>query len=115
MLQYFFRLERISPPLREYSQLEEMLAHRALGWSYTALADKYGVEKTTIRYLCRKFGLAEKSVETIVFRMHPRTTILPPPEPVELRINPGKTYAEYLKEDQERRKKVRTTFSAKTF
>ena len=106
MLIYFFRLEKLTPPLRDYSQLELMLSLRKLGYSYTALADRFNVPKTTIRYLCRKFGLHERTVHTIVSRQDIRTTR---PEPKILHnekdepINTGKTYAEYLKDERDRK------------
>jgi Zn-dependent peptidase ImmA (M78 family) len=104
MLHYFFRLEKITPPLHEYSKLEEMLALRALGYSYTVLADRYNVPKTTIRYLVRRFGLTENKVQATVTRSH-TTTQSPKYQYVEETINPGKTYAEYIKEEQERRRR----------
>jgi len=104
MLVYFFNLNKLSKPLNQYSQLEEMLALRKMGYSYTVLADKYKVPKTTIRYLCRKFGLAN-NVETLVIR-HIVTTTLPKQDfynEREEKINTGKSYAEYLKEERERK------------
>lgn len=103
MLQYFFKLNKLSPPLHEYSQLEEMLALRKLGWSYTTLADKYKVPKTTIRYLCRKFGLHEGTVQVTIIR----TTTTPVSKIMhneqEEVINPGKTYAQYLQDQKDRK------------
>lgn len=83
-----------------------MLALRKLGWSYMALADKYNVPKTTIRYLCRKFGLHERAVNVVVYRQDIRTTI---PQKIVLYnerdevINQGKTYAEYLQDEKKRK------------
>jgi len=104
MLVYFFDLKRLSKPLNEYSQLEEMLALRSLGWSYMALADKFNVPKTTIRYLCRRFGLAN-NVRVTVLRQDVSTTTSHHIETYteEDRINPGKTYAEYLQEEKDRK------------
>lgn len=106
MLRYFFLLQKVSPPLREYAELEKMLAMRKLGYSYQALADKFGVEKTTIRYLCRKFGLSEKEVET-QYQRHKTYAIAAKKQLVyddrEGPINPGKTYAQYLQEERDRR------------
>ncbi len=100
MLVYFFTMERITPPLNEYEHLERMLALRSLRWSYTELAREFAVPKTTIRYLVRRFGLNGKYKPPIA---GVRTTskyahILYARD----KINPGKTYAEYLKEDRER-------------
>lgn len=106
MLCYFFRLTKLSQPLNEYSQLEEMLALRKLGWSYTLLADKFSVPKTTIRYLCRRFGLAENAVATTTIRRDSGATRPKPPalyNEKDERINKGKSYAEYLKEEQDRK------------
>lgn len=83
-----------------------MLALRRLGWSYMALSDKYHAPKTTIRYLCRKFGLHENTVKVLVFRQDSRTTMRGRPvfynERNEM-INPGKTYAEYLQDEKDRK------------
>ena len=79
-----------------------MLALRKLGYSYTVLADKYSVPKTTIRYLCRKFGLHEGVIQTKIVRQR-TTTEQDQPSYTEEKINPGKTYAQYLKEEKERR------------
>lgn len=100
MLTFYFKIQKLTPPLHEYSQLEEMLALRALGHSYTVLSDKYGVPKTTIRYLCRKFGLNHE-VPTVVIRQ--RTTTVPETTTYTEKINEGKTYAEYLQAERERK------------
>lgn len=104
MLVYFFRLSRVSEPFNEYAQLEEMLALRSLGWSYTALADKYNVPKLTIRYLCRRFGLAG-TVTVTTPRQDARTTTESSSTSYseEEHINPGKSYAEYLQDERERK------------
>lgn len=106
MLVYFFDLKKVSRPFNVYAQLEEMLALRKLGWSYMALSDRFKVPKTTIRYLCRKFGLNERSVKVTIFRTENRTTIKRKTifynERDEI-INPGKTYAEYLQEERDRK------------
>lgn len=112
MLRYFFLLQKVSPPLREYAELEKMLAMRKLGYSYQALADEFKVEKTTIRYLSRKFGLSEKNVDTL-YQRHKTYTIAAKRETLyderEGPINPGKTYAEYLADERARRWKRLTT------
>lgn len=107
MLIYFFRLSKLTQPLNQYSELERMLALRKMGFSYTVLADTFGVPKETIRYLCRRFGLGERSVTTTVKRIAPTTRLQP--IYTEDKINPGKTYAEYLAEDRERQRKRLTT------
>lgn len=102
MLVYFFSLKRISPPLNVYGELEKMLALRKLNWSYTKLSEEFKVPKTTIRYLVRRFGLAGKYNPPIRSRTT-RRLIVPLYTELEERINPGKTYAEYLKDDQDRK------------
>lgn len=99
MLVYFFRMRRLSPPFNHYPKLEEMLALRSIGWSYGALAERFGVEKLTIRYICRKFGLAD-SIKPTIFRATPKPQITFYDEE---RINPGKSYAEYLQDERDRK------------
>lgn len=102
MLVYFFRVQQLTSPFNDYSELEKMLALRAMGFSYTVLAETFNVPKLTIRYLCRRFGLDEKNVTTIVVRQA-ATTRRPKYDYSEEKINPGKTYAEYVREERERR------------
>lgn len=106
MLIYRFDLHRVSKPLNHYPLLEEMLALRALGASYTVLADRYEVPKYTIRFICRKFGLAG-NVKTITIRQRTTTTVSKYSYDEE-KINPGKTYKQYL-EDEKMRKWKRLT------
>lgn len=105
MLTYFFRLRALTPPFSTYSELEKMLALRKLGYSYTILADEFSVDKTTIRYICRRFGLSG-SVPVIVIRQSPRTTSSPKKQQHNEKnetLNQGKMYAEYLQEEKERK------------
>ena len=106
MLQYRFDLKRISTPLNQYPLLEEMLALRALGWSYTLLSDRYGVQKYTIRWISRKFGLAG-NVQTITIRQR-TTTNDRKPRYTEEKVNPGMMYADYLKAEKDRKWKQLT-------
>lgn len=89
------------------SKLYEMLALRSQGWSYTALAEKFECPKLTIRFLTRKYGLNTITVQ-FTRTDYLRTAILPPKEvtvsEMGERINEGKTYAQYIKEEQERSK-----------
>lgn len=103
MLTYYFKIDKLSQPLNQYALLEEMLALRALGYSYTVLADKYKVPKTTIRYLVRKFGLAGKETTVVIRQRATRVKIIP--LYTEEIINPGKTYAEYVAEEKARKLK----------
>ena len=91
------------------SKLYEMLALRSQGWSYTALAEKFECPKLTIRFLTRKYGLSRQTVTVQFTRTdYLRTTTSPqkevPTAESEERICKGKTYAEYLKEEQSRRR-----------
>lgn len=87
-----------------------MLALRSQGWSYTALAERFECPKLTIRFLTRKHGLGEQIITVQFTRTdYLRTTTRPQEEVTmggsEERVCVGKTYAEYLKEDQERKNK----------
>lgn len=94
----------------DLSKLYEMLALREMGWSYTALAERYNCPKLTIRYLSRKYGLGHEVIKVTVNRTtYLRATTSPPIE-VSIsetgpdgKISQGKTYAEYLKEEAERK------------
>lgn len=101
MLIYFFALERITPPLNQYSELERMLALRRLNWSYTELSDEFKVKKMTIRYLVRRFGLNGKYKPPI--RKGHATSKYDYLLYSEEKLNPGKTYAQYLQADKERK------------
>jgi len=101
MLIYFFAMERITPPLNQYSELERMLALRRLNWSYTELAEEFKVKKTTIRYLVRRFGLNGKYKPPI--RKGRATSKYAHILYAEKKVNPGKTYAQYLQEENERK------------
>lgn len=104
LLIYFFNLRKIAPPLSEYSELETMLAMRKLGASYMILAEHFNVKKDTIVYLCRKFGLGGSINPPI-----PRTTReRKRASYTEDTINPGKTYAQYLQDEKDRKWKKLT-------
>jgi hypothetical protein len=92
----------------DLSKLYEMLALREMGWSYTALAERYNCPKLTIRYLSRKYGLGHEIVTVTVDRQrYLRATTQPSPDvtigQTEEKICEGKTYAQYLKEEAERK------------
>jgi len=74
---------------------------RKLGASYMVLAEHFNVEKTTIRYLCRKFGLGG----SINPPVHRTTREKKKSFYTEEAINPGKTYAQYLQEEKDRKRK----------
>lgn len=103
MLRYYFRLERIVSPLNQYAQLELMLALRALGYSYTELAEKFKCPRNTIEYLCQKFGLGGAKKPPIARSRTTSMKIHTPYYENEERINPGRTYAEYLQIEKERK------------
>lgn len=86
-----------------------MLALRKMGFSFTVLSEVFSVDKSTIRYLCRRFGLGEQNVITTVKR-----TPTPKPKPVytEEKINQGHTYAEYLAIEKQRKLERLTTNNA---
>lgn len=100
MLVYYFRVSQLVEPLNEYAELERMLALRAMGFSFTVLADTFNVDRNTIRYLCRRFGLGGGKVETTTKRVAP--TVRTRPQYTEEKINPGRTYAEYLAIEKQR-------------
>ena len=105
MLVFYFNIKKLSKPLNQYAMLEEMLALRALGWSYMALSDRYKVPKSTIRYLVRKFGLSRTITPTVLrqdIRATTKTRNIIYDEWGD-EINQGKSYAEYRKEAQERK------------
>lgn len=79
-----------------------MLELRRQGWSYSALSEKYSCPRLTIRYLAKKNGLGRESVVTVITRQqaYPRTQVLLMDQE---RVNPGKTYAEYLEMERQRR------------
>lgn len=93
------------------SKLFEMLALRERGWSYAALAQRYECPKLTIRWLVRKYGLGENVIfAQFTIKDYLSITASPQKENQQLfteePIRKLKTYAEYLKEDQERKKKI---------
>lgn len=87
-------------------KLEEMLALRGQGWSYTALAEKYECPKLTIRFLARKYGLNGETVAVVFTRQDYLNSVQTTPAQTtstittEERVSPGKTYAEYLRDSQ---------------
>lgn len=96
---------RTNPP-----KLEEMLNLRLQGWSYTALAEKYDCPKLTIRFLARRNGLGGNNIVVQVTRQDYLRMNTTPLEEVtvvqtapEERISQGKTYAEYLKDEHNRK------------
>jgi hypothetical protein len=96
------------------AKLEELLVLRRRGWSYGVLAIIYECPKTTIRFMVRKHELASDMVKPVLKLKTVRDT-LPESEPHTTRkvpelpstvetINEGKTYAQYLQEEQERKR-----------
>ncbi len=95
---YHFRTDR--------NKLDEMLFLRGAGWSYTALAERYGCPKLTIRFLARKNGLGQTVQIQFGHQDYLRATTPLVKESTikaEERVSEGKSYAEYLKEEKERR------------
>lgn len=96
----------------DQNKLDEMLFLRGAGWSYTALAERFECPKLTIRFLARKYGLTGDYITIQYSRQdYLRTTTTPPQESTiggtqpEEKISEGKTYAEYLKDEAERKRK----------
>lgn len=101
MLTFFFNVRKLTHPLDQYPRLEEFLALRSLGASYGVLAAKFGIEKTTVRYICRRFGLAGAKNPPIRHKTTTSKPLLPSYD--EEKVNPGRTYADYLKIEQKRK------------
>lgn len=87
---------------------DEMLFLRGAGWSYTALAEYYGCDKLTIRFIARKNGLTQDVVITQYTHQDYLSATTEAPKQVtitntEERISEGKTYSEYLQEEKDRK------------
>lgn len=107
---------------RNTFDVDEMLALRRVGWTFTRLAQAYEVDHSTIIYHCQKHKVEpETDVRIGVARpgrgekkQRPSVKKVPPPEkPVKLSkyehlfndpINPGKPYSEYMKQEKARPK-----------
>jgi hypothetical protein len=83
--------------------LQEMLELRRQGWSITALAQKYDCNFTSIWHQCKKHNIGEVRV-TVRLTQTPQITVLTDFNGE--RLNRGKTYKEYLLEEQERRRQM---------
>lgn len=79
-----------------------MLALRKLGASYLTLANHFNVPKDTIAYLCQRFGLGGK-INPPIAGPRRTTSITIKVNHTEEIINPGKTYAQYLQAEKDRR------------
>ncbi len=94
-------------------KINELVQFRLQGWSYSALAEKYGCPKLTIRSIVRRRGLGGNTVSVQFTRTDYFSTKIGPEKevtttsvlPQEEKISVGKTYAEYVKEDQERQRR----------
>lgn len=101
---------------KDIEKLLEMLALRRAGYSFNFLADLYDCDRTTLRYQCRKYQIfpikqiqipnskakeifnPERIVHDIIITITPKQTsnwIIIDGE----RINAGKSYAEYLRDN----------------
>lgn len=87
--------------------LHEMLTLRQQGWSLKALAHRYNCDHTSIRKACIRNGIAPKVVIThkqvipfsiAIFRIHYYIDWNGE------RVSRGKTYRQYLRAEQERRR-----------
>lgn len=104
MLIYFFNIKKLTKPLNVYQELERMLALRKLNWSYNELSEEFHVPKTTIRYLIRRFGLAGR-FNPPTKPCHSTTRSTPKisyTKPIENDYS-TKTYADYIRDEQERK------------
>lgn len=90
-----------------------MLELRLSGWSTSALAQYYGTrDQRAILYQCTKYGIPRRIPLTVTHRpvrkllpINIISYILDTVYQLE-KVNPGKTYKEYL-EDERKRKKIR--------
>lgn len=88
---------------REPNVLVTMLFLRKSGWALKDLAYLFGCEHSSVRRMCSKYGVFPtqlRSQPTVRF-----TRVL-----LDLdgdRINPGKSYAEYLAEEKKRHQRSR--------
>lgn len=81
--------------------LEEMLALRREGWSITALAQKYNCNFTSVWHQCKKHDIRPLRI-TIRLTQTPQNPVYEDFNGETL--NKGKSYKEYLKEEEERRR-----------
>ena len=93
--------------------LEEMLVLRMAGATYNDLGRRYEVDHTTIIYHCKKAGIGTPELEPVKLKRKER--IIVPKQIVqrrEIRLHPilaaermntGKTYAEYVEAQHQRR------------
>lgn len=101
---------------RDYNLLTEMLSLRAVGSSYMALGEKYGVDHSSIVYQCQKHGvIASMTQEIIVMKTEPKERMVHVFKPAPLidgvwakdengeKINVGRTYEEYIKIQNDRK------------
>lgn len=93
-----------------------MLVLRLSGWSYHALKDLYGVDRTSVRHWCVHFKIEPRLSEYRPTRKERQKIEIDPPVPKILskeykyghifeedaQVNPGKSYREYI-EDHKRR------------
>ncbi len=97
--------------------VNKMLELRVLGWSYSALGRRFHKDHTTIMYHCSKWKIVPLKqpppIPQMQFNTEDRTFTEAPepprafkyPDPFERdgRINPGKSYKEYLKDSLKRK------------
>lgn len=103
-------------PFTNKATLQEMLELRGKGWSLPALARKYHVtDHSAIQYHCKRnnmyFGHENKKNLTVFYHSRQSSIrsilsiVLMSWMPESERINPGKTYKEYVAEYNERNPK----------
>lgn len=89
-------------------RLNEMISARQSGVGPSELARRYGVDHSTIIYHCRRNGVTKENVERVVVTQKVRIStklrgFAVYTDKFEGRINPGKSYADYLIEQRERK------------
>ena len=112
---YKIMRENYTKVFRNYDLLTEMLTLRALGSSFMALGEKYGVDHSSIVYQCQKHSVVAMMTQSImVMKTEPKEKIVYSYKPAPLvdgvwanqegeKINVGRSYQEYL-EIENRRK-----------
>ena len=78
------------------AQLNEMIRLRREGWTYKSLATIYGVDHTSIYFWCKKMSIP-RPVITISLDI---SEIL---DKMGIKVRRHKSYADYLKEQQDRK------------
>lgn len=102
---------------KDQSLLNEMLGFRRRGWTYDELAEKYAVDRTSIKHWCDQYQLGGEIMKRIKefykqqgmeLGRQPRILVINVAESmwqddeVEGKVCIGKSYQEYLEDDRRR-------------